>query len=330
MIFFKRQKFTTGAHLDSRTTDEKSLDYLQTELVATVAPVIWTKKTNYRSFPIRKQNGSGSCVMQSLEKERGIIAMQKYGEFLEFSANFGYQLRENTNFSGSTVNDLTKATQAGAILEKLSPSMSLNDLKMMKANRPAYFEDFAKPFGANRIFIAPWDIDTIASTIENTGKGIGLTVRFGKGEWFGNKEVKELLPEKDWTLGHRVVAVDYTLNDKGEKCLVIEDSACEDGFPQRLVPESFLMKRTYWSPNYILNFKQYIEKPDRPSYSGTVVNLQNILKYEGFFPTNTDSTGYFGSITKKALIKFQTKYGLTPADGTLSENTQAKLKELYP
>jgi len=35
-----------------------------------------------------------------------------------------------------------------------------------------------------------------------------------------------------------------------------------------------------------------------------VMALQNCLKYLGLFPINTESTGYFGSITKKGVQEF--------------------------
>lgn len=323
-------KFKSGALPDTRPKSKKDKDYEQKELVASIGQVNWTKKAKYNTYQVRKQNGSGSCVMQALEKERGIIAKQKYGDFIIFSANPSYQLRANPDISGSTIDDLTKATNYGGILESLSPSQSLTDSQMMKVKKESYFDDLAKPFGAKRIFI-DYDIEAVASTIENTGKAVGLTIRFGKGEWFGNYQVKELLPESKWEYGHRVVAVDYTLNKDGVKCLVIEDSACEDGYPQRLVAESFFKARTYWKPNYILNFKTYDEVSEvkRPKFDGSVTSLQNCLKFEGLFPSNVDSTGFFGNVTKNALMAFQKRYNINPPAGVFGAITKAKLSEVY-
>ena len=98
--------------------------------------------------------------------------------------------------------------------------------------------------------------------------------------------------------------------------MVIEDSSCEDGYPQKLVPEHFLLTRTYWDPNYIVNFKTYIERPDKPNYVFTktlnfgmndpdVLKLQKSLQYFGFFPSNADGTNYFGSITAKGVLAWQ-------------------------
>jgi len=40
--------------------------------------------------------------------------------------------------------------------------------------------------------------------------------------------------------------------------------------------------------------------------------LQNILKYEGRFPSNVASTGYYGSITAKAVYAFQVAHKVAP------------------
>jgi len=331
MFWRKKIKFNNGALPDTRPDDKKALDYKQSELVASIGQVNWYNKSEYRTFPVRKQNGSGSCVMQSIEKERGIIAEQKYGDFVVFSANPGYKNRVYTNVSGSTLEDSINSTNAGSIPEVLSPSQSMNDAQMMSAEEPVYSKDVGKIFGAKRIFMDN-DIDTIASTIENTGKGVGITIRFGNGEWFNNKQVKELLTPDKWTMGHRVTAVDYTLNNDRVKCLVIEDSACEDGYPQRLVPESFLLARSYWTPSYIVNFKSYEEigiVPDKPKFDGSIISAQKCFAYEGMFPANVDLIENWGPVTRKACVLFQLKYNIAPAVGNFGPITKAKLLELY-
>ncbi|MFA6423480.1 MAG: peptidoglycan-binding protein [Patescibacteria group bacterium] len=44
--------------------------------------------------------------------------------------------------------------------------------------------------------------------------------------------------------------------------------------------------------------------------SATISRIQNILKYLGFFPDYIDSTGYFGSFTKKAIYLYQKSKGI--------------------
>lgn len=57
--------------------------------------------------------------------------------------------------------------------------------------------------------------------------------------------------------------------------------------------------------------------------SSEVTNLQNDLKALGYF--NANSTGYFGSVTKQAVMKFQADNGLS-ADGIVGRNTSREIK----
>ncbi len=88
-----------------------------------------------------------------------------------------------------------------------------------------------------------------------------------------------------------------------------------------------------------MNFKYEIQDT-KPSYrfekdlyfgmtDPDVRALQDILKYEGLFPTNAESTGFFGSITLDAVKKFQTKYGIQPVSGYVGPKTREKLNNLY-
>lgn len=52
--------------------------------------------------------------------------------------------------------------------------------------------------------------------------------------------------------------------------------------------------------------------------------LQQRLTHLGYFKGNV--TGYFGSVTKEAVVQFQKDRGLTP-DGIVGENTQTSLSE---
>ncbi|NEP43833.1 MAG: hypothetical protein F6K35_33265, partial [Okeania sp. SIO2H7] len=55
-----------------------------------------------------------------------------------------------------------------------------------------------------------------------------------------------------------------------------------------------------------------------------VTQLQNKLKELGYFPTNLRSTGYFGRVTRRALMEFQRDNNLKP-DGIAGNNTLAAL-----
>jgi hypothetical protein len=148
---------------------------------------------------------------------------------------------------------------------------------------------------------------------------------------------------------HSVASVDYTLY-KGKKALIIEDSwgpGTGNG-GRRIITEDFFNKRNFFVA-YPIDFKfnegeQDTDKPthrfDRDleysavvKYEDEVIALQDCLKYEGVFPTNVESTGYFGSIRKKAVQKFQVKYGIASEGnagyGRVGPKTRAKLNEIF-
>lgn len=118
---------------------------------------------------------------------------------------------------------------------------------------------------------------------------------------------------------------------------------------QHIITEDFFKQRNYFI-GYFMNFAfedpetsntakpkatfyadmefsaAYVTRPD-------VVLLQDVLKYEGLFPKNTDSTGYFGSVTKKAVEAYQLKYNITDASsagfGRVGPVTRKHLNSRY-
>lgn len=56
-----------------------------------------------------------------------------------------------------------------------------------------------------------------------------------------------------------------------------------------------------------------------------VTQLQNKLKELGYFPENVRITGYFGTVTKEAVIKFQRDNNLK-ADGVVGDDTLSALE----
>jgi hypothetical protein len=64
-----------------------------------------------------------------------------------------------------------------------------------------------------------------------------------------------------------------------------------------------------------------------------VVALQDALKTDGEFPLTVQSTGYFGTVTQKAVGAFQTRYGVVyvgqPGFGRVGPLTMAQLNKLF-
>lgn len=174
------------------------------------------------------------------------------------------------------------------------------------------------------------------------------------------------------TSRHSVAATDFTIISKktapknpelwGKKALLIDDSwgpRVGNKAGRRLITEDFFNARN-WFRAYFVNFSFEDQAqpvptptptptptPGKPRYTFTrdlefsatysvdpdVKALQDCLRYEGCFPANSQSTGYFGSVTKTAVQKFQVKYGITGPDkagyGRVGPVTRVKLNELY-
>lgn len=349
--------FQSGAVIDTRTEEEKAKDWHQREVVAAINPVNWVEKPReqWRKFPIFNQNGSGSCVAQTLAKLLGVMYWLKEKVYVHFSATHIYQRRSNKPAGGMAGVDAFNIAKKGVTLEELVPSQSMTDAQMDAVVIPQYKQDVGSIFNVpNYLQLATKNIDVIASTIQTTGKAVMVWFYFQHDEWTERPVVKNSTLDlyAPSTARHSVTAVDFTLVG-GKKCLIIEDS-WGPGYGiggQRIIDEDFFKARN-WFAAYPIAFKFEDQTQPQPAPTPTpkpaytfnvdlqfgmthadVKALQDILRYEGHFPVNTQSTGYFGAITKTAVQKFQDKYGIAtakdPGYGRVGPRTRAKLNELY-
>lgn len=316
--FFKKEPIL-GALDDTRSYDEQIKDYKFEEVVAKVATTTWVEKspTEWRKFSVRDQDGSSSCVAQTIAKMAEVLYYIKTGTATVFSAGY-YKLRSNYPEEGMIgVNALDIWRTKGIPLESLVPSQELPESKMNTISLDAIDEETAKSFKIDNFVILPGkDFETIASTIQKTGKAVMVWFTFNSNEWTDTPTILTQYPK----LAHSVAAVDAVLYG-GKKYLVIEDSWGKFGkwIGQRLISEEFYRARNYFAA-YPINFKLLAGTGDRPKanftknlyfttyYEGDVVVLQDILKYEGLFPSNVDSTGIYGAVTAKAVLEYQKKY----------------------
>lgn len=356
-----------GANIDTRPEHEKEKDFSAKETIASFAPVNWVEKgpSQWRKFPIQNQDGSGSCVAQTKKKMNGINVWLKTGRYVTFSASHTYQRRFNKPESGMNGFDVFEIERKGGVtLEEFAPSELMNDSQMdaVKVEGPAL--EVAKIFlGANHVGFTPKNIDEVASTIQQTGKGVMVWFYFENREWTDVPVV--LNPNLDLyaasTARHSVTAVDFCLWN-GEKALIIEDSwgKFNQWNGQRVITESFYKARN-WYARYSLGFKYEEGQPaptPTPGHKFTmpmefipltpsgeisnevlhgkqaveVVFLQDLLKKEGCMPTNISSTGYYGAITCKAVMAFQKKYGIdassSPEGKHVGPKTMAQLNKI--
>lgn len=343
-----------GANVDTRPEEAKQKDRFQVELVASVAPVVWKEKrpgtSDWRSFEDQNQDGSGSCVAQTVKKLAQILVWLEENEdaLISFSATSIYIHRSNKpdgGMIGVEAFDIWK--DKGISLEALVPSQNMNDAQMDAVK----VKDYENKIGAifqigGHVGIANGDFEAVASTIQQTGKGVMTWFYFISKEW--SPEFPKILdPNITIPTGsrHSVAAVDFGLIN-GKKYIKIEDSAQFGGRTVRYISEEFFKARN-WFTRYPMNFKfqagftepSPAPTPGKPVYHFTkplvfipldkngnisdlalhtsqkadVVALQDILRFEGVYPTNVNSTGYYGATTAKAVYNYQKKYAVAPS-----------------
>lgn len=324
-----------GALLDSRSDEEKKKDYHFSEIVSAVEPVLWVEKPQetWRKFPIFSQNGSGSCVAQTLRKLYGVYLWLRTGVWVDLSASHIYQRRTNRPAGGMGGTDAFQIAQKGTTLELLAPSENMSDSQMDAVNVIPFMERIGETFKlGSYVTVSPTDIDTVASIIQKTGKAVMVWFYFTYAEWQNVPVVLD--PSLDLhaqsTLRHSLAAVDFTLY-QGKKALIIDDSwglgTAMNG--QRVITEDFFKARCFFAAHF-QNFA-FEQVGIKPKYDGTIKSGQDCLKAEGLFPTSVASSGILGTITKKAINAFQVKYGLHPTGtGAFGPKTVLKLHELYP
>lgn len=359
-----------------QTPEEKQQNYAFAEIVASADPVRWYEKKQpngeqydlndktWRKFPTQDQDGSGSCVAQTMKKLMGIIAYIKYKIYIKFSAAHIYMRRSNKNVGdgqGMIATDVYKIAQDGVTFEELMPSEKKSEAQLNALYETELHKNVKIAIG-NYIFLPIRDIDTIASVIQKTLKGVMTWYKFHYKEW---KDVPKVL-DNNPPNHHSVAAVDYTLY-KGEKAIVIDESWGEDTAMdgQRVITERFLKERNT-HVSYPMDFSFDIKQAPEPekrlftkplvfieldpdtqlikdeykaiheAQKADVIRLQDILKKEGIMPTNIDSTGLYYTLTKKAVKAFQLKYSvaslqeLNEVDGKrVGDKTLAKLNALY-
>jgi len=319
-----------GANLDVRSVEEKSNDIHFKDIVASANAVDWTTKTNLRSFPVYNQYNTAMCGANALSKALGIAYSTSYKSYVGFSRADIYQRRFNKPSGGMSLPDMFKIASEGVTLEQLTPLDIRKDSDADNLVIESFKRDVGKVFSVSGGAYLSNDIETIASVIQTTGKGVILLTYFNSGEW--SKETPYIVDLGLTVLKgirHFVTAVDFTLKD-GKKYLVIEDSAWFGGINRRFISEEWVNKRVY-AAGYPINFKfSQGSTSTKPSFDGSIISVQKCLRYEGLFPNNISYVESLGPITKKALALFQSKHGLMPLTSTLSPETISKLKELYP
>lgn len=307
------EKIFTGCIDDNRPQIEKQRDWESQEVALALPEVEWKEKTTFRTFPLKRQDGSGSCVAQTISKLLGINNFLESGIYAELSAKYLYCHRSNST-PGMTADDaLNLGVKLGCPPEQLCPSQNQNEAEMNQCLKKPFITDSAKVFSAKSYLRLTQDIDEVSKFI-NSGLGVMLWVKFFGDEWNEAPEIKHDVPIEDVPNCHSIAGVDFSLY-KNEKAGIIDDSwGQEYGINgQRILRETFLKKRLILAacffdmPNGSQVGKAPVFYGGRAKYgdkNDIVYNIQDCLRWLGFFK-GVNPTGYYGGMTAKAIYDFQ-------------------------
>jgi hypothetical protein len=320
-----------GAREDTRTKEEKEKDIHFNEVVAKADVVDWSKPLG-RKFTKRNQGHAGSCVANTIAKQAEIEYSNKNNESVVFSAKPIYDFRSNKPYGGMMgVEAFNIWKKKGITTESIIRSQNVaSDKEIDDIPMTHLATDTSLAFRIDGYMQLPLDMETIASTIQKTKKGVMVWFKFTAEEW--GREIPKIMGDKE-PLFHSVTAVDIAIKD-GQKTIYIEDSAPFAGIYERYLTEDWFQKRLYFA-GIPRNFKSIAGlELDVPNHKFTkalsfipldnlgnisdmythnmqledVMALQDILKYEKILENTVDSTGYYGAKTCKAVLEFQMKH----------------------
>lgn len=294
------------------------------EMVASSAqPLFSVKNTSqWKQYPYQYQDGSSACVAYTIAKIACVLYKNLTGNVVKFSPAYYYVRRANKHQEGMGFANAVDLAKDGAVVHDLLPceGMSEKDINLIEIKEYHHNVADAFEFPDNWVDL-PANFDTVAATLEVTGKAVMLWFTFSAGEFFNLSTPKVLNSKNMWR--HSVTAVDaFTYN--GVHYILIEDSASVENVYRKLITKDFFDKKCVLA-RYPINFKFAVGKA---IYDGTTKSLQDCLKSIALFPSNVESTGVFGSVTKNAVKLFQKKYSLKDT-GVLDKATYDKIKELF-
>lgn len=339
----------TGALLDLRPLKEKEKDFNHEEIGGD-APVEWEYKpfSEMRYFDRRDQQYSSSCGAQSAAKTLGIENHKETGEFVTISAREIYLSRSNYPEGGMYLQELLKfCCEAKGCLESQLLSQGIGEMEMdEKISFTDAMTASAEKFKAGGYVQMSTDMDKVASVVQG-GKGVVVLMYFTSEEyWRPQPYIKErFLKKHDSNASrHFVVVTDFFRLLDGRRAFVVEDSAGNsssiEGKGQRIITEDFWNTRAI-ACGYLLDLSNDPEKRKEPKpdidiihtlkkgsvYTEEVKNLQDLLRWAGYFPAKQVSTGVFGNITLKGVRDFQTAHNLK-VDGIVGNKTLLALTTL--
>ena len=292
----------------------------------------WEEKKDWTKLSLRRQITSSSCGAQALAKILEAFNIDV------MSATPTYHFRSNFPGEGMFTKDIGEVGKnKKTTTEAICPSQNMTEEQMNAAAIPE-----VRPYGISGYYFVPIEADLLATALEK-GHGIVFGIGSNIDEWNSYPEYKG----GKITFSHYVACVpkNYTLYN-GKKSFIIDDSvnaySTIDGKGQRILTEDFLKQRAWTALALIPEVKPgkithtFITDMVYGNTGDEVKALQQCLIDQGLLKAGFD-TGYFGSLTLKAVMAFQTKYsdkilkpaGLGQPSGKVLKFTRNVLNDLY-
>lgn len=339
-------------------TEEEELGmYRFEELVSAPSPVVLgpTDPSKWKRWKLRDQASSSSCVYQARAKAGGILREMKTGSFVEYSAA-DYNKRTNPGPGSNIVESFKYWKDLGMGLEALEPSQKLSESELAKIKQDPFDKEVAALSKIeNWVNLPNGNFDVMISTLAATGKPIPFGFYATREEWRqtnGIMDIKQEIPLSQAYARHAVCATPNYGIWQGKEGFTFEDSSVPgiNGTGVIFMTREFYEKRNYLVALYPTAFKLQ-DQTSNPSLKpkilltrslglgdeGTDVRaLQEVLKYEGFFPSNHPGSNIFWTITQDAVKKYQAKYDIvssgtpeTTGFGRVGPKTMAHINYLY-
>ena len=304
-----------GVLPDNRTLEQQQQDWQAEELAssADMVPVFRkVSKNKWKKYTLRDQDGSGSCVSQSIAKGFEVLYKNKTGKTVVFSATPIYQKRQNRPDAGMYIHDAFNiAIKHGTCPEEYCPSQRMTDQQMDRTVIPSNFDQINDVLDAVAYVAMPKDFDYVAAWIEKYGY-INLHIAADNRSW--SKDFPSL-GSRSRGIRHAVAAVD-AVTYNGVQYIVVEDSWGEFGEfrGQRLLSREVFNDMFTRGAGFTVfeydvkpraKFDAFTTWMEFGQTNDEVRRLQDFLKAKGFFPSNVSSTGYYGPVTALAVYNYQ-------------------------
>lgn len=338
------EKIGTGAI--PREWDKRNIIY--SEMLAGAEALDWERGFDLSELiplKVEHQGSSSSCVGQAWSKYAEVLEYMENKQFKDLSARFIYsRIYEPQGgayiYKGAKVLNEIGVASENTVSSYENGNPPSEDFMRVLDNSEAVLNE-AKIYRAKFHAYVDFNIDSFALAIKQQH---GLVTGFrGSYEGVATPFIRPPLSnEQQW--GHAVYCVGAKLIE-GKKYIKFINSWGEKWGDKGMG----YLGEDYFASGMLFNAITLVDLPDdwfKESFEfkrdlkygqrhPDIVQLQKALKNEGLFPKDIPETGYYGEITRKAVLEFWKKYQIaswyeiTFLQGrVVGPKTRAKLNEL--